>query len=91
MNNRYGQLSPEERAQIRTYGVLESQLADVVAHTAATAGREPAEMVGGILNYISRQVGDLSSDSDAVLDIQQALNRANWIISNYMQEYSDAA
>jgi hypothetical protein len=88
MIDHYGRLSPEERAQIRTYGVLESQLADVVAHTAATAGREPVEMVGNILSYISRQVGDLSSDSEAVLDIQQALNRASWIISNYVKECS---
>lgn len=88
-------LTEAERRQVRMYGVTEAGMREAVESSFTFKLSGPAMMVASLmsdcqemLSHGNGQVGISGSpeiDFNVSEDIRQALNRAKWILFNYVQ------
>jgi hypothetical protein len=89
-------LTEVERRQVRMYGVTEAGMREAVESSLMFRHSGPAMMAASImsdcqemLSHGNGQVGISGSpeiDFNVSEDIRQALNRAKWILFNYVEE-----
>lgn len=88
----YNRLTEQEKREVRMYGVTEAGMRDSVEssfafrHSGAHGG--PAMIAASILSdaqeMINTEYGDI--DSMRAEDARQAINRAKWILFEYMSK-----
>lgn len=76
-------LSYTQRQEISKYGCTIQQMDEVV--NMRRPSLTPADMVSSIIQSVSRDISE-SMDDMLIMDVKQALNRANWIITNKINE-----
>jgi len=89
-------LTEAERRQVRMYGVTEAGMREAVESSLSFRFSGPAMMAASIMSdcqemlaHGNGQVGISGSpeiDFNVSEDIRQALNRAKWILFNYVME-----
>lgn len=79
-------LNEQEKRQVRMYGVTEAGMREAVESSLSFRHSGPAMMVASIMSdaqeMISTEYGEV--DSMRAEDARQALNRAKWILFEYM-------
>lgn len=80
----YETLSKHEQAEIRMYGVTVQGMKEAVDSGLEHRFSSPARMVNGMLYDAQMMITTGSMDWMEKEDIRQLLNRAKWILSNYV-------
>jgi hypothetical protein len=85
----YEALSDQEKREIRMYGCTEAQMREAVEQSLTFRFSGPAMMAAGLMSDCQEM---LSSDTGGsyefmiVEDVRQTLNRAKWILFNYVMK-----
>jgi hypothetical protein len=81
-------LNEQEKREVRMYGVTEKGMREAVESSLAFRHSGPAMMVASILSdaqeMINTEYGEINSMRAE--DARQALNRAKWILFEYMDK-----
>lgn len=84
----YSALSEQERREIRMYGCTEAQMREAVEQSITFRFSGPAMMAMSLMSDCQEMVSYGPYDSDTLANIledqRQMLNRAKWILSEYM-------
>ena len=80
----YETLSKHEQAEIRMYGVTVQGMKEAVDSGLEHRISSPARMVNGMLYDAQMMITTGSMDWMEKEDLRQLLNRAKWILSNYV-------
>jgi len=85
----YAQMSEKQKREVRMYGCTEDQMRESVEQSLTFRFSGPAMMAASLMSDCQEM---LSSDNGGQFDlmiaedVRQALNRAKWILFNYVME-----
>ncbi len=85
MQTRYENLSDQQKREIRMYGCMVDQMKEAVENGITFKLTGPAMVVASMMSD-AQEMLEFSHDSMVSEDIRQLLNRAKWVLSNYMME-----
>ena len=84
----YQALTEQEKRQVRMYGVTEAGMREAVESSLTFRFSGPAMMAASLLSDAQEMVGYGPYDSDTLANIledqRQLINRAKWILFEYM-------
>jgi hypothetical protein len=89
MNVRYAELSEQQKREIRMYGCTEAQMREAVEESITFRFSGPAMMAASLMSDCQEMLSSDNSgsyDFMVVEDVRQTLNRAKWILFNYVME-----
>jgi hypothetical protein len=77
-----------QKRDIRMYGVTEAQMKEAVESSLAFRHSSPAMMVASMLSDVQEMINPEYGDVDSMRseDARQALNRAKWILFEYLDK-----
>jgi hypothetical protein len=83
-------MTEQETREVRMYGTTEAALRESIERTMTFKVSGPAMIVAGMLSDIQEMMAYGPYDSDTLANIQedqrQQLNRAKWVLFEYMSE-----
>ena len=86
----YQALTEQEKRQVRMYGVTEAGMREAVESSLTFRFSGPAMMAASLLSDAQEMVGYGPYDSDTLANIledqRQLINRAKWILFEYMMK-----
>ena len=84
----YNSLTPQEKREVRMYGVTEAQMRESIEQSLTFRFSGPAMMAASIMSdaqeMINTEYGEV--DFNRAEDARQALNRAKFILFEYVME-----
>jgi hypothetical protein len=84
----YSALTEQEKREVRMYGCTEAQMRDAVEQSITYRFSGPAMMAASLMSdaqeMINTEYGEV--DFNRAEDARQTLNRAKWILFEYMME-----
>lgn len=86
---RYGQQTPQQQKEIRTYGCTVSEMREAVEESLTFRFSGPVMYAMSLMSDCQEMLAHDnggSYDFMVVEDVRQALNRAKWILSTYAME-----
>lgn len=86
----YQALTEQEKRQVRMYGVTEAGMREAVESSLTFRFSGPAMMAASLMSDAQEMVGYGPYDSDTLANIledqRQLINRAKWILFEYMMK-----
>jgi hypothetical protein len=86
----YTQLSEQQKREVRMYGCTEAQMREAVEESITFRFSGPAMMAASLMSDCQEMVSYGPYDSDTLANIledqRQTLNRAKWILFEYMNK-----
>ena len=83
-------MTEQETREVRMYGVTEAALRESIERSMTFKVSGPAMIVAGMLSDVQEMMAYDPYDSDTLSNIQedqrQQLNRAKWVLFEYMSE-----
>jgi hypothetical protein len=84
----YDRLTEQQKREIRMYGVTEADMRQAVERSLAFRHRGPAMMAASIMSDAQEMINTEYGEIDFMRaeDARQALNRAKWILFEYLDQ-----
>jgi hypothetical protein len=79
-------MSETEKKQVRMYGCTEAQMKEAVEQSLTFRFSGPAMMAASLMSDCQEMMAYGDVDSMVVEDVRQTLNRAKWILANYVMK-----
>ena len=88
MTQVYDRLSEQQKREVRMYGCTESDMRESVESSLAFKHRGPAMMAASIMSDAQEMINTEYGEIDFMRaeDARQALNRAKWILFEYLDQ-----
>jgi hypothetical protein len=88
MTQVYDRLSEQQKREVRMYGVTETDMRESVESSLAFRHRGPAMMAASIMSDAQEMINTEYGEIDYMRaeDARQALNRAKWILFEYLDQ-----
>lgn len=91
----YQALSEQEKREVRMYGVTEAGMREAVEQSLTFRFSGPAMMAASLMSDAQEMVSYGPYDSDTLANImedqRQCLNRAKWILFEYMMQRDEVS
>ena len=84
----YNSLTDQEKREVRMYGCTEAEMREAVEQSITYRFSGPAMMAASILRDAQEMINTEYSEVDSMRaeDARQAINRAKWVLFEYMSE-----
>ena len=82
----YQALTEQEKREVRMYGVTEAGMREAVESSITFKISGPAMMVAGMMSDAQEMMAYEQPDFNTIEDQRQLLNRAKWIMFEYMMK-----
>jgi hypothetical protein len=84
----YNSLTDQEKREVRMYGCTEAEMREAVEQSITYRFSGPAMMAASILSDAQEMINTEYSEVDSMRaeDARQAINRAKWVLFEYMSE-----
>ena len=88
MTQVYDRLSEQQKREVRMYGCTETDMRESVESSLAFKHRGPAMMAASIMSDAQEMINTEYGEIDYMRaeDARQALNRAKWILFEYLDQ-----
>jgi hypothetical protein len=88
MTQVYDRLSEQQKREVRMYGCTEADMRESVESSLAFKHRGPAMMAASIMSDAQEMINTEYGEIDFMRaeDARQALNRAKWILFEYLDQ-----
>lgn len=80
----YNALTDQEKRQVRMYGVTEARMRESVEASLTFKLSGPAMIVASMMSDAQELVGYDNYDANTIEDQRQLLNRAKWVLFEYV-------
>lgn len=85
----YNALTEQQKREVRMYGCTEAQMREAVESSITFKLSGPAMMVAGMMSDAQEMMAYEQPDFNTIEDQRQLLNRAKWIMFEYMMPARD--
>ena len=82
----YQALTEQEKREVRMYGVTEAQMREAVESSITFKLSGPAMVVAGMMSDAQEMMAYEQPDFNTIEDQRQLLNRAKWILFEYVMK-----